>query len=330
MPLEFLGIDKNKEDKERLITGLWTLDHAFYDQEKREYGFPLGVGVEVYGAEGIGKSTFVYSLAGIIAAALKGNIVLADLETFSPTFLKAVLTSVGMTDGKVHLINEKTQADHESVLEELLSLMKEKDNVVGILDSVGAVIPLSEMEGEFGEANMGKRAKLMAQYSRRATQFIKFYQPMTLFMTNHMHSAFSGYGVTTPGGIVKNYLNTIRIHVRRKETFDDGSYVLEGKVKKNRWGVEDRHFFVTILSGHGIHFGLSAMVDGMMIGKVKRGRTVKIGGESYGYLKDTFKKAREGDEEFFQPFFDALRNSGKNGDRDSISEDNEVDDNSTD
>ena len=300
MPLQFLGLEKERKDVPRIVTGLRSLDRAFYN-EKRQYGIPVGCGWEVYGATAIGKSTFVYSLAGIIAREQKGNIVLLDLENFDANFLESVLTSVGMTDGTINILSDYDS--HEDAMQNLLEMMKEPDNVVGILDSVGAVSPLAEMEGEFGEANMGKRAKLMAQYSRRAIHFMKFYQPFTMFMTNHMLANFSGYGVSTPGGDVKNYLNTVRIQMRRKEEFDDGSYVLEGKVKKNRWGYENGHFFVVVLAGYGIHYGLTAMFDGMMSGRIKRGKTVKIGDTSYGYLKDILKKAHSGDDEFFRPFY---------------------------
>jgi hypothetical protein len=99
----------------------------------------------------------------------------------------------------------------------------------------------------------------------------------------------------------------VRILLKRQEDFPDGSYVLEGKVVKNRWGYRDRIFYIFMLAGKGIHKGLTAMYDGIILGKVERKKSIKIGETNMGFLKNIIEKAQEGNEEYFQPFYDVLK-----------------------
>ena len=118
--------------------------------------------------------------------------------------------------------------------------------------------------------------------------------------------------MVTPGGEVKNYLFTIRINVKRKyikgkyEEYPDGSYIIEGTVVKNRWGLKEKTFNLFVLSGKGIHFGLSAMYDAINLGIAKRDRTIKIGDTSFGTMKECVQQAHEGNDEFFEPFIALL------------------------
>ena len=96
--------------------------------------------------------------------------------------------------------------------------------------------------------------------------------------------------------------------LKRKEEFPDGSYVLEGKIYKNRWGKDDKKFYVFSLAGKGLHKGMSAIIDGANLDKcpITRTTTVKIGDESYGRISTIIEKAKEGDDKFFEPFLEAL------------------------
>ena len=83
MPINIIG---DAPTIKRLETGLYSFDRSF-ENRKGDIGFPLGKGIEVFGATNTGKSTIVYGLAGIIASFQKRNISLADLEGFDPDFL---------------------------------------------------------------------------------------------------------------------------------------------------------------------------------------------------------------------------------------------------
>ena len=284
----------------RLTTGFYSLDRAFSNRAG-DIGLPYGIATEVFGPTGCGKSTLVYGLSGLVANHLGKNIVLADLEGFDPDFLTVVLETTKFSGDVMYI----SIPNDEETLDELISLLGEEDNAVGILDSVGAISPISELDGSLGEANMGRRAKLMAQFTRKGIHLIRG-SSNTIYIVNHIHPNIGFKGITTPGGETLKYLASIRIRVKRKEEFPDGSYTLEGKVIKNRWGYRDGVFYVFMLAGTGLHLGLSAMYDGMIQGIVSRKRYVKIGETSFGFLKKIVGEAHDGNEEFFLPFLEAL------------------------
>ena len=291
---------------ERQVTGLYTFDRAFQNR-KGEIGLPLGTGVEVFGGTSVGKSTSTYGIAGLIAGATNQHIALADFEGFDPEFLVSVLETVKF-DGHVQYIRKK---DDEETLDELLSCLRKKEFSVGIVDSVGAISPISEAEGDLGAANMGRRALIMAQFTRKSLKLLRDSNKV-IFMINHSYPIIGGRGSESPGGEVKKYLASIRIQVRRKyvkgkyEEFPDGSYILEGTIKKNRWGYKDRTFNLFVLAGKGLHLGLTAMYDCVALKKATKDKVIKIGDTSFGRLKEIVDKAQEGDDQFFTPFFDAL------------------------
>jgi len=265
--------------------------------------------VEIYGANGVGKSTFVHSLSFILARETQSNIVLADFEGINIKLMIANAETQRF-DGEVHRIQD---VKDEKILQELLKEIKSKDYSVGIVDAVGSISPVSEQEGDLGDANMGRRAILMAQFSRRGTHVLINSPEKSIILINHQHQRIGGLGVITPGGETKKYNASIRIQVSRvrrknkEETFPDGSYVLKGQVIKNRWGLEDRLFYIFMLAGKGAHAGLTAMYDGMVLDLVGRDRTISIGDKNFGYLKDVIGKAQENDVEYFKPFFDVLK-----------------------
>jgi len=305
MSINIIGDTVNVD---RLETGLWSFDRAFENQ-KGEIGFPLGKGVEVFGPTNCGKSTIVYGLSGIIASKQEKFIALADLETFDPDFLKTVLNNSEF-DGTVQYIQEENDED---ALDKLIVFMRDNDYGVGILDSIGAISPISEQKGSIGEANMGRRAMILAQFTRKCLKLLRRSNAPTIFMINHEYPRIGGMGSNTPGGEVKKYLASIRIKVKRVwfkgkyEEYPDGSYVINGKVIKNRWGYKDREFYLFVLAGKGIHKGLTAMYDGMRLGLVGRKRVVSIGDQKFGYLKNIVQEAQNGNEEFFEPFYKVLR-----------------------
>ncbi len=297
----------NSMPVKRIITGLYSFDHAFLNREG-DIGFPIGKGIEIYGATFCGKSTITYGLAGILGKRIEKDIALADFEGFDPEFLKTVLESSGF-NGNILCIQEE---EDEEALDALLVTLREPKYGIGILDSIGAISPVSEQAGELGEANMGKRAFLMAQFTRKALKIMRSSDSKTIFMINHAYPKIGGRGLDTPGGEVKKYLASIRIAVKRKyvkgkyEEFPDGSYIIEGTVVKNRWGLKDRIFNLFVLSGKGIHIGLTAMYDAINLGLATRGRTIKIGDTIYGTMKEVVQEAHAGNDDFFIPFRDIL------------------------
>jgi len=293
---------------QRKITGFYSLDRAFINEQK-DLGVPINVGYELFGSNHVGKSSFAYSFAGLIAPPL--GIVLCDFEGFDPKYILSNLKTVCFS-GRVHRVfdpNDETQLD------KLVDLLRDGKNKtssefgVGIVDSLGAISPVAETEGEIGERNMGQRAFSVAQFTRKIIKLQReAVSPKTILAVNHWYPKIGSRGYDTPAGDVKKYLLSIRVLLRRKEEFKDGSYVLEGYTYKNRWGYKERRFYVFMLAGKGIHRGMSALYDGTLLGVVERKKIIKIGEENFGYMKNIIMEhAHTGDDEFFQPFIDILK-----------------------
>lgn len=297
MSLEIIG---DLVDVQRIPTGFYSLDRAFIGIEKI-IGVPVGCSYEVFGVNHVGKSTFCYGLSGVLANALSSNIVLCDFEGYDIRNIKNALTSVDYT-GKFFIIQNKD--DEEQLDKTILKLSNEKENYsIAIIDSLGAISPIAESSGDIGEANMGRRALIVAQFNRKAIKMFRFHSQKVIFEVNHYYPRIGTRGYDTPAGEVKKYLTAVRIKLKRAKDYPDGSYVLEGEVVKNRWGYIGRKFYVFVLAGKGIHAGLTAMWDGILLGLVEYKKNIKIGDTSYGYVKDIVERAKQGDKEFFNPFF---------------------------
>ena len=167
---------------------------------------------------------------------------------------------------------------------------------------------------------MGRRALAMAQFSRKMLKVLRDNENKCIFSINHAYPRIGGLGKDTPGGRVKDYLFSNRIEMKRRyvksgwQEYPDGSYVIEGKVVKNRWGLRNLTFILFVLSGKGVHKGMTTMFDCVEKGLATMERqVVKIEDKSYGRLKTIISdKAQEGDEEFFQPFYDLLKGDNEN------------------
>lgn len=295
----------------RIQTGWYSFDNALADQT--DTGYPLGQILEIYGSEGVGKTTIVHSLAGVLARETNSNIAIADFEGINTKLMIANLEAQRF-EGEVHRIQN---VEDEKVLQDLLSRVKNKDYSVGILDAVGSISPVAETSGDLGDANMGRRANLVGQFSRRANHILLNNETKSFILINHQHPAIGYMGTTQPGGMTKKYAASIRIAIsrmrrkNREEVYPDGSYIIKGKVVKNRWGLEDREFNLFVLAGKGVHKGLTAMYDGVVLKLVDKERTIKIGEQNFGSLKEILAHAQDGDEEYFQPFYQVLENIGK-------------------
>ena len=291
----------------RIQTGWYSFDHALADQT--EIGYPLGQICEVYGPNGTGKSTTVQSLALVLARETKANIAFADFEGMNVKILTAN-AELQKFDGEFHRIQSRKD---EEILQELLDCMKKKQYSVGIVDAVGSISPASESEGDLGDANMGRRAFLMAQFSRRINHTLIEHAEKSMILINHQHPRIGMIGTITPGGETKKYSASMRIQITRmyrknkEDVFNDGSYVIKGVVQKNRWGFEDRAFYLFVLAGKGVHSGLTAMYDTIMLKLSTVDRNiVKLGDENIGHINEIIKQAHEGNNVFFEPFYKAL------------------------
>lgn len=209
----------------------------------------------------------------MVAAYKNSNVSLLDLEGFDAIHVRDIMVAQGF-DNELKLIRGDGLTD-ENLGDDLIDAMRDpvkpkKDELltnVGIFDSIGAISPIAEQEGELGEANMGRRAKLVAQFFRKYVKISREIEKL-LFVTNHLQPNMGVPGMHTPGGVTLGYLSAMRIKIiKRIENFKDGSYAIECTVDKNRWGFENRKFYLVILAGQGIHNGLTAFYDSCLFAK---------------------------------------------------------------
>jgi recombination protein RecA len=311
MPVNIIG---SYPKLSRVRTGLFSLDCAL--SSRGDLGLPLRSLLELYGYTNSGKSTLAYYLAS--KATETGNAAICDLENADVEYIK---TTMGREmDGDVYIVDlvdaKGGYIKHEEMLKDMVIHLAKEDYGATILDSVGGIIPVAESTGDFGEAHMGKRAKLVGQVARSVVDILRVKsRPSLSIVINHVLPVLGGRGHTTAGGEALKFLATMRIMIWSRETFtfseDDPrpiGFLVDGKVEKLRFGGKGRSFQYYIVPGYGVHTGASAMFDCFELGLAERGATVKLDGKSLGYLKkDLLSYAEEGKHRKFEPFREAIQ-----------------------
>ena len=297
----------------RKKTGLFSLDYAL--QSKGYLGLPMRNLIELYGYVGVGKSTLAYYLAGKVSE--RDTISICDIEMLDREYIPYAIGASGFK-GNVHLVDgvdDKQKAvPHENMMMNMVKELAEETTGASILDSVSAIQPIAEAEGDFGEAFMGKRAKLVGQVSRALSGVLRNKErPSSAFIINHVYQILGGRGHTTAGGVLLGALAGVRLMLWTGEAFYDDKtgkplgFLVKGKVEKLRFGGKGGEFQFYIVPGFGIHVGVSAMFDCFEFELAERGTRVKLDDRNIGYLKtDLLSYAALGKTRKFLPFIDKL------------------------
>lgn len=212
---------------------------------------------------------------------------------------------------------------HERMLMDMAKDLYKEEVAAVVWDSVGATQSmvqqdvLTDPKAVFGEAFMGKRAKLVGDVALTLrTAMISKETPSIAIAINHVHQVIGGRGHITPGGERLKYLSGVRLMLWSGEVFyqDDNDptspalgFLVKGQVEKLRFGGRGRKFQFYIVPGFGVHTGVSAMFDAFDQGLAERGARVKLDGKSLGYLKkDLLEYAAEGKRRKFYPFEEVM------------------------
>ena len=189
-------------------------------------GLPRGRIVEIYGPESAGKSTVAQH---VIAEAqrLGGQAAYIDVEhALDPEFAQRI----GIETRSLLVAQPDTG---EQALEIAEALVRSNAIDVVVVDSVAALVPRAEIEGEMGDTHVGLQARLMSQALRKLTSIVSSSKTVLIFINQLREKVGIVFGnpETTPGGRALKFYSSVRIELRRAETLKDGQLVIGSRVK---------------------------------------------------------------------------------------------------
>jgi len=270
-------------------------------------GVPRGRVVEIFGPESSGKTTLMLH---VIANAQKAGGLAAFIDAehaLDPAYAKRL--GVNLND---LLVSQPDSGEEALSICETLARSNALDVIV--IDSVAALVPKAELEGEMGMATMGMQARLMSQALRKLTAILAKAKTTCVF-TNQMREKVGvmfGNPETTPGGKALKFYASVRIDIRRKDTLKDAAGNAVGnhvkvKIVKNKVAPPFAEAEFDIIYNHGINKEGSILEVGIDNGVVdKKGAWLQFEGELIGQGKDAAQKTLAEKPELAQKIVDMI------------------------
>ena len=284
--------DNTVSNVEAISTGSLALDLALGIG-----GLPKGRIIEIYGPESSGKTTLALH---VLAQAQKagGEVAFIDAEHAFDSFYAQKLG----VDVDNLLISQPDNG--EQALEIADSLIRSSAIDIIVIDSVAALTPKAEIEGEMGDSKMGLQARLMSQALRKLTSSISKTKTVCIFINQLRDKIGVVYGnpETTTGGNALKFYASVRIDIRRMSVIKDGEDQLgtrtKVKVVKNKVAPPFKRAEFDIMFGEGIS-KIGEIVDlGVDYGVVKKaGSWFSYGDRKIGQGRDAVKELLKNDEE---------------------------------
>jgi recombination protein RecA len=269
--------ETNKVNVDTIPTGSIAMDLAL-----GVGGMPRGRIIEIYGAESSGKTTL--SLHIVAEAQKKGGVcAYIDAEhAMDPEYAKRL----GVNTDDL-LISQPDSG--ENALQIVETLVNTKNVDVIVVDSVAALTPQREIEGEIGDQHMGLQARLMSQACRKLSAVAAKSNTMIIFInqTRMKIGMVFGNPETTPGGLALKFYASVRVNLARTAQIKSGDEIIGNRVKakvvKNKVAAPFRTAEFDIYYNEGISKSGDALRAGLTTGLIKQsGASFSLEGEKMG------------------------------------------------
>ena len=299
-----LGEHAKNNTVEVIPTGSLALDLALGVN-----GIPKGRITEIYGAESSGKTTVALQIVAQ-AQKLGGVAAYVDAEhAVDPVYAK----NLGVDIDNL-LISQPSTG--EEALEVIDALVRSNAVSVVVLDSVAALVPKAEIEGEMGDSHMGLQARLMSQALRKITGSLNKTGTAAIFINQLREKIGVMFGnpETQPGGRALKFYSSVRLDVRRVETLKNGTDMVgirtRVKVVKNKVAPPFKQAEFDIMFGSGISRSGSIIDIGTDLGLINKA------GAFYSYKGERIGQGRENAKGYLEDhveMMEAIENEIKNG-----------------
>lgn len=252
-------------------------------------GYPKGRIIEIYGPESSGKTTFALQAIAAVQKA-GGRAAFIDAEhALDPKYAK----NLGVDINELLLSQPDTG---EQALEICDALVRSEAVSLVVIDSVAALVPQAEIDGEMGDSHIGLQARLMSQALRKLSGSISKTKTTAIFINQLREKVGVIFGnpETTPGGRALKFYSTIRLDVRRSETIKIGDSLVGNKtnvkIVKNKVAPPFKVATVDLIYGEGVS-RLGELIDlGVEANIVeKSGAWFSYKGEKLGQGKENAK-----------------------------------------
>lgn len=246
--------DRANVDVDAISTGSLTLDAALGIG-----GFPKGRIIEIYGPESSGKTTLtLHAIAEVQKAGGKAAFIDAE-NAIDPKYAR----NLGVNIDELIL----SQPDSgEQALDIVEVLIKSQAFDLIVVDSVAALVPQSELNGEMGDAHVGLQARMMSKAMRKLSGIMNRSETTVIFINQLREKVGIMFGnpETTPGGRALKFYSSVRLDIRKSEAIKNGTDIVGNKVNvkvvKNKVAPPFKVAQIEILYGEGISY-LGEVID---------------------------------------------------------------------
>mgnify|MGYP000534372109 FL=1 len=249
-------------------------------------GYPKGRIIEIYGPESSGKTTFaLHAIAEVQKEG--GRAAFIDAEhSLDPVYA----SHLGVNIDELLLSQPDTG---EQALEICDALVKSEAVNIIVIDSVAALVPQAEIDGEMGDSHVGLQARLMSQALRKLSGSINKTNTIVIFINQLREKVGVMFGnpETTPGGKALKYYSSVRLDIRRGEQIKSGTDVIGNKtnikVVKNKVAPPFKTASVDIMYGEGVS------QDGELVDLAADANIIEKSGAWYSYKGEKLAQGRE-------------------------------------